>query len=511
MRCAALWLVVAAACASASGCRPGSVPPLVFASEIEADYRLLPLGEQRNTFTGMGTRIFLGHRVDRFRIKLRLVNPAHPAEWIPGVVLTVSPDHGSPLQLTVLPGTHDPDGAFWLPQMTENSAAIRLSASGLVDLGVGQPHLDLVQVERHFRAGSAVDDVPVVASPSPPGGGFASVHYDEVVTVSPAIGEAQHFRVSPGGASTESIYISPLLRSMNNSTGLRVHISSTGFVAPTNTSVTWQEALPGDTGFYAEFQPVPGQSVFVTVVNAVITPYLFAHAGLVQRFEGVVIEREANMRGAPDISVDGLRATVDREHPFNAQLADYLEPRADFDRRIRESLAIASAVSLDATSGQMRFRSAELHRQSDPFRDSDIHFSACGSVTDPACRANAGPFHIDMFTADLADPVQGGATLVHEWGHFDYGLPDEYTDVQGLPHLLTSVALDTNCIMGTSHTVEFCTPMNHLGSSDESCWAEIAEEYPGVDSRALNPGTLRGARYLDVLHRLDSLLTITPR
>jgi hypothetical protein len=148
-------------------------------------------------------------------------------------------------------------------------------------------------------------------------------------------------------------------------------------------------------------------------------------------------------------------------------------------------------------------------------RNVDLQFTICDSLNDPACRANHVWSQINMFTADLADPVGGGWTLHHEWGHWQYALEDEYVDVSGPPPVFFGAAIDPNSLMGTRVSTEFCYPRNHLWSPDapageESAWTQIEDQYPGRVSTVAFASVSHG-RYLDVLHQLEGLLRLTIR
>ena len=225
------------------------------------------------------------------------------------------------------------------------------------------------------------------------------------------------------------------------------------------------------------------------------------------------MERDENMDAAPAVDIAGLRNSVSQDSPFNAQLADYIHENDDFDRRIREALVIACAFALDGSNGQLRYRSANLHRDIDFWRNVDVQFSICNDGNDPNCRANSGSTRISMFTVDLNNPISAGWTFHHEWGHWEYGLPDEYVDVnQPPPASLSSDAIDANTLMATSDSTEFCTPQNHMwaedaGGEEESCWTQLEDQYP-VDPSAVAFGDLSYARYLDVLHSLERSITL---
>ncbi len=505
----AMTMILVAGC---SGCPPRPQSPIV------QTYYRLELGNQRNFLNGRGLNLFLGHRVERFKLKVRFVNPGRSQQWIPGVNLSFVSNQGGFQEFNGLTAGADADGSFWTQEFTANWTDIRIGSGGsVVEFDGGQPRFEIVAVERHFRSGSDRDDVPTTVANDPTATAdrnFQRLGRGEVLAFSPNVGEAQHFRIDSGNtARTESLYISPRLLSLNNSTGLKIHISNTEFVHP-EANVTWIEPVSGDTGIYTEFQSVPGQDKFVTVVNTVIVPYLIRHTWLVERFEAIEMERDENMDAAPTVNLAAIRNGASQEQSFNAQLADYIHENANFDRRIEEALVIACAFALDGSNGQMRYQSAELDRDISFFRNVDVQFSICDDIDNPDCRANTSGTRISMFTVDLNDPASAGWTFHHEWGHWDYGLPDEYVDVSGPPPSLSSAAIDPNTLMGTFASNEFCTPQNHFwaedfGGEEESGWTQIADQYSAVAPGAVTFGDLSYCRYLDVLHKLEALFVLT--
>lgn len=492
-------LTLMAGCASG----PPSAP-----SPTVTTYYPIELGNQSN-FLRVDKTFFLGHRVERFRLKVRFVNPGRTAQWIPGVTLLFESPGGFQ-RFQSLPPDADMDGSFWTQEFTTNFTNIRIGSNNIVDFDGGQPRFEIVAVERHFLPGVDRDDLPT-ASTGARRNALTLLRGDDVIAFSPGLAEAQHYRIPVATTPrTQSLYISPRTLSLNNSIGLKVHLSTTGFVFP-DANVTWIEPAPGDSGIYTEFTRTAGQDTFVTVVSTVIAPYLIRQTWLVEQFEDIVMERDGQMRAAPDIDLNPIRGDASQDMPFNAQIADYLQGSADFDRRIRETVAVASAFALDASDGQMRFRSAELHRNIRATRNVDVQFSICAT---PPCRANAGFSRISMFNTDLSNPASAGRTVHHEWGHWDYGLPDEYVDVSGPPPTLFSDAIDPNSLMGTSASTEFCTANNHrwaadAGGEEESSWTQIADQYPGVAPAPVTFSTLSHGRYLDVLHKLEALLSYT--
>lgn len=505
-RALALAGVLAAAFAVANCQSCPSGPP----SPNTPIYYALALGNQSN-FVNLRRDFFLGHRVERFRLRVRFVNPGRSAQWLPGITLSFVGDGGFQ-QLQGLPAGAAADGSFWTDEFTANRTEIRIGSGGIVDFEAGQPRFEILEVERHFDPGIDREAVPVTSSTVDPA--FARLlRGDDVIGFSPGVVETQHYLILSSLTPRQAaLYLSPFLLSTHHDMGIKIHLSTTGFVA-WDAPVNWIEPSPGDSGIYHEFTQ-GNQHTFVTVVSTLIGPYLIRYNWLVERFDGIVMERDEQMGAAPDIDLDALRAGAGQGSPYNAQLADFLRGSADFDRRIRETLAVASAFALDGSNGQMRYRGAELHRDIATFRNVDVQFAICDDAADPDCRANTSWTRISMFTLDLTDPVGAGWTFHHEWGHWDYGLPDEYLDVAGPPPALSSLAIDPNSLMGTAAATEFCTPDNHrwaedAGGEEDSSWTQIEDQYGDVDPGAVAFSRLSQARYLDVLNNLNARLQLT--
>jgi hypothetical protein len=499
--------VALALIAAGPSCSPGPTTPEV------RTYYPIELGNLSN-FVNIDRSFFLGHRVERFRLKLRLVNPGRSAQWISGLTVSLGQSPGVfQQQFQSLPAGAEADGSFWTQEFTTNVLLIQIRSGGaIVSFDGGQPRLEIVAVERHFLPNVNRTDLPTASS-----GARRNVLTVErgvdAIAFTPGLDEALHYRIPAASApQTQSLYISPRALSLNNSVGLRVHLSTSGFVSP-DANTTWVEPDSGDSGIYREFTTPAGRDMFVTVVSSAMVPYLVSHSSLVERFENIVMERDGMMRAAPDIDLGTIRGAASQQQPFNAQMADYLQAQADFDRRIRETLTIATAFALDATDGQMRLGSAELHRNIRGTRNVDIQFAICGT---PPCRANAGSSRISMFDVDVNNPASAGWTLHHEWGHWEYDLPDEYLDLTGPPPVMFSLATDANSLMGTSASTEFCTPNNHIWAMGavaemDSSWTQIIDQFPGVTLGPRPFPNLSHGRYLDVLNRLQGLVTLTIR
>jgi hypothetical protein len=83
-------------------------------------------------------------------------------------------------------------------------------------------------------------------------------------------------------------------------------------------------------------------------------------------------------------------------------------------------------------------------------------------------------------------------------------------DISGRPPFDFSLAVDPNSVMGTSASKEFCYRENHQPAAQidvggESMWELLVDQYsvlPSPSAGGVNVGT-----YLDVLHKLEDLLT----
>ena len=226
------------------------------------------------------------------------------------------------------------------------------------------------------------------------------------------------------------------------------------------------------------------------------------------------MERDEDLGKPLGTNANDLINNTDRNHPYDAQLGRFLKQEPPIDFRIKEMMVVASARMLDASDGLFRIGSADLHRNIKWYRNVDVQYQA-GSG-----RANFNGSRITMFEKDdLQNPISGGWTFHHEWGHYEYSMPDEYEDLIARPPFDFSLAIDPNSVMGTSSSNEFCYSENHMATEGiqyptggihnlrTSMWELLVNQYSVLQSPIA--GGVNDGRYLDVLNKLEDLFTFT--
>jgi hypothetical protein len=422
----------------------------------------VPLGNGVNAVR-TSKPVFLGHRVSRFRLRMRVEIPNRTMDWVSGLQLTVGETASSPPQLFLdLPAGAAPDGSFWTDWIDGNRTWLSLFSPGLVSFDGGSGRLELLGFERELEPGAARTDVPP-ADPASEDALHLTLGY-EAIGISPEMGEeTQHFAISVWNGShpqVVGIYVSPFLPSLWNDTGVEVGISVQGFKSA-GESGGWIRPEPGDTGVYQEIVvPPQTRTLFVTAKSAIRNPYLLSAQALQGAFSDIVIERSGGFSSLSAVDLNDLESNTNAENPYGKNFADFLAGQAAVDRRIAESVVIASAHALDASDGSFRFGGVRLHRSFDSLRDVDVRIENRAGRAHVQSRNN----HFVLFRGDVVDPIAGGWTFHHEWSQYEYEMPDEYVDVQGPPPLLFAQAIDANSVMGTRRASEFCYQANHLHS-----------------------------------------------
>lgn len=476
----------------------------------------IPLGNGSNAVS-IAKPFFLGHRVESVRLRVRFHIPNRTNHWINGVTLRVreAGATGVVQQFANLPTTAAADGSFWTRRFNGNAVWISIFSSGIIGFDGGQPEFQILEVDRRFEPATSRDDVPAANLAGDNHLNLSPGH--EAIAHTPGTSESQHFAINTWAYTSQrfAIYASPFLPDLGNDVGLRLSLSvpvaspngviPATFRSPSDEGV-WERPAGGDSGIYYEFVvPPKTPHVLITVNSALRAPYFLSVNRVRKIFYNVVMERDEEI-GTPAATNDlALRNLTSNEFPYGWQLADFLPENPNIDQRIEDVTVLASAYMLDASDGMFRFGGAKLYRNISWSRNVDVQFKKGEG------RANAGAFKITMFEDDeLQEPLGGGWTFHHEWGHWEYNMPDEYIDVSGPPPLDFSLEVDPNSVMGTRATTEFCHEDNHQWTEDagnadeESMWQLLVDQYevlPGQDSGGLNQG-----RYLDVLNQLNKLL-----
>ena len=171
---------------------------------------------------------------------------------------------------------------------------------------------------------------------------------------------------------------------------------------------------------------------------------------------------------------------------------------------------MGSAMLLAATEGFARFHRVQIHDSLEATRDVDIAFySDCGRAN-AHFRDRVGPIaKAKMYRQALWKPVDGAATLVHEWGHYHYTIHDEYVEGEG--------TVDWNSAMGSQRIgIEFCSDLNHFTDGGKlgprSAWHSVFGKSGVHPPRPPTSKNVRfpqnRSKYLDVLHQLSRLMSV---
>lgn len=492
-------------------CRvPLALTALLLAAQPALTQPLLriPLANARNSFS-TNKRIFLGHRVLHFRLQLKFVtNPPRTWAWPPNTTVTVQ-GSGSTQVFSSLPSSAAADRSFWTAEIPGNRAEITISTPTLLqDFDATRLAFDVVSVAHTFRSGSSRRDTPALP-PSPDIAVLSLAIAQDTLGVPPSLAEYQHYWLPPATHARDlSLYLSPFAPQHGNDSGIQLAVSHGSFKKVGENS-GWLSPVSGDSGIYHEILVPAQQPTYLTVRQAFPMPYLLTAQNVRLRFKHLRAARHRSLGTPPTIDTASLRANASVMFPYGYQLSRYLRPNATIDRRIRETFVIATAHMLDASEGMFRLADVRLHDRLTNAVTPFVRFRRGDE------RAFANGTGITMYEEDLHDPISGGWTLHHEWGHAMYLLPDEYIDVHRPPpgaESFASEAIDTNTLMGTRASSEFCSSRNHrwapaLQIDEESNWDVIfwlfqLQQRNGVDSCDFLVG-----RYTDVLHQLERLIS----
>jgi hypothetical protein len=167
---------------------------------------------------------------------------------------------------------------------------------------------------------------------------------------------------------------------------------------------------------------------------------------------------------------------------------------------VTELAPLASRQLYDSTDGRMRFDVVTVYRSERDFTVGDVYIH-----DESGYRANANSWDIDIGRDELENA--DAATIVHEWGHYEWGLPDEYEDVGSRPWIRVHCP---NSMMANL-SPDFCIARNHdpngrLGG--DSMWDEIWDHYRGSPNQIPRQSATPGAERFP---ELDLTSTITWR
>jgi len=506
-----------ACCANRCRPEPGELGALW---TVSATDRTFFLGRSRNNFD-IRHDFYAGPNVTHVRFKLKFVQLGAPISWITGVAIVLSTESGGVFverqRITQLP-TDAVGGEFWTNEMIGNFVRIQVTSLGqFVPVGAASA-VQISKVGYQYGSAVAVDAVPTASTVYVDYGntrhGYALLQpnrevYSQSIGLSPAT-HYYRFDVPAGTTDRYFVYVSPLNFKLGNDVGLVLGLSDSSFVKPSiGTAPTPGKIIPavGDTGIYEAFGPYPdGKTVFLAVRSSVGASYSIS-VSQPQRLFNIDIEMEDSFSGGRTTatSLDGMVTMWFQPH--SQQLRRYLPTSRTYPIRMEEVVAMASANMLASTQGLMRFDAADIYLSTHWWRNVDL------VVKQGSGRAETGVFSITMYQNDLNEPISGARTLLHEWGHFEFGLDDEYLDISPVD---LSTSIDPNSLMGLDNDsfIRFCD-INHQwadGIADwQSNWYALRDKYNlwnywASEGREWLPAD-QESLFQDVLHKIESLMT----
>lgn len=467
-------------------------------------YIRIPMGVRENTFK-FSKELFLGHRVDSFRVKLRVVNPGRTQNWINSLSLKFSQfrvipvyNHGFRQSFNYLPSTADNLGFFWTKMIPGNRIIMSGSTNYLANYEGGSPRIEIVEIERYLDPLSESTDIP--AFDQQPKYHYLYPNIESIVQ-NPAPLEYLHFKIDVSDYKNKrmTLYLSPLCLSLSNDIDLRLCLSSTGFYLRDDSTSNWIKPEKYDTGIYHEFNvSSDAEFMYLTVFSALSAPIFVNFTEQIKTYKDIVVERDENISTPLAVNLLELETITSNDFPYGYQLSRYIKNTADIDFRIQQMFVFTSAYMLDATDGAFRIESVEHHPNIKLFRNVDVQ------IEKGEGRAYAKNTRVNLYESYLSDPRSCGWTMHHEWAHYSYDMPDEYIDVESPPDSSVSPkAICPNSLMA-ARVQEFCYDDNHIHIAGENCrsmWKRLNDKYS-----IYNNGYFDQVRYFDVLHKLDKLL-----
>lgn len=155
---------------------------------------------------------------------------------------------------------------------------------------------------------------------------------------------------------------------------------------------------------------------------------IVATAGTPQLFD-VVISLESNPTGDDDGNTQGV------------------DPQSAAQDKIERIIQYFADGVYESTEGAHKLRKVRIFRQSAKQNTADVVWTASGHPHAAINGITSSGLHIYMYDLFgnhdlLADEIGAGYTLAHEWGHYAYGLKDEYViqngDVRVVPSIMSS-------------------------------------------------------------------------
>lgn len=160
----------------------------------------------------------------------------------------------------------------------------------------------------------------------------------------------------------------------------------------------------------------------------------------------------------------------------------------DMDRGFRR----ANSLLYDVSDGQVVYKTVHLYWNRN--NQGGAHFVVENTPGFRAYTIRCGLFfggqtHLGRDSQGAAyDSSFGASTIIHEWSHYAFCLPDEYDDTGG-----GSVPRENNvCLLADGFTSEWCTDANHLtappGQEAKSAWQQVVDRY-GAQGMVETTGT----------------------
>jgi hypothetical protein len=467
---------------------------------------------------------------------MNINSPGHPGNWINGLKIEI---FSHPLKPLLAPPWYDPtllqtidslpsghvNGEFWTVEIPGNSAHLVISSNN-----------NFVSV-RELGSFLFMTKVAIVRDPSissnyipPSTHPLSNLHSDEIYeayNLTPLKASNREATGIFGGLSpsphyyyaflnpniTYAIYVSPLNLSIGNDIGIVLGNSTNGFILPpTGTASSAGKVMRkhGDTGIYYEIGPYSSaKTIYLTVRSSIGGSYFITVNEVAEKFEAVYeMSTGLQDKDAPNLDRSKYAGTVNYINPYGFQIGNFVGTEFNpykYTRRLKEVIVLASAHMLAASEGYLRFGHADIYVSEHWWLNTDIFTHQING------RAYTSWSKINIFLNELNEPLRGARTLHHEWGHHEYGLGDEYLDVNPDGSF---IPVDNNSVMGHGGSYngipafEFCTSKNHKwtsGTDDDANWPVLESKYQiGWGSGYSYPS--EQGQYLDVLHALDSYI-----
>ncbi len=483
-------------------------------------YLPIYLGYEKNNYH-IEKVIFLGHRVESFRLRLRYRDGNNLTNWPTITRLTFDTPNGQTQIINEFNEALTQGNSFWTDQfINTNQVNLTISSIGaFIEFDGSAPRFEILEVDYLFKDNSNKTSVP--STDELDSNSWYEVDLKkEIIGIFVDVGEAHHYKLNRNGfefSLFHNVYLSPLQNNeafptlADNDIGIKAFLSRSEF-KPINDRSNWLTPEDGDTGIYHEFI-FKDESLYLTVKSDLAAPYFFTQSKL-KTFGSISMEYDDNIPSPFYYDSDIYDFLNYVFHP--KQVDDYLADVATVRHRINEFMVVSSAYLLDATEGQFRFSNADLYRGINPFRDVDVQFTNEVPSGFGDSRANGGPFHINLKRVNLEDMwTRGPFTFIHEWGHWEFGLDDEYIVSESEEMIYNICPNSVMAIYGTEWLrTEFCDMRNHISQNENgsinpnSAWQKLHEKYnlPNNSYPYYRPN-FQGL-YTDVLHKLDQLFEL---